>query len=141
MQDVLEGFAEGCCQQSHLRYDAVGQAGARVQYAFVDQLAGLQRRHMVLEDHRNDGQPELRDGAHLLRVGNAHHGRFDGEGHQLLHLDGGHAGRRGDDAHLVVSKIGKSVDGDVEKRVDAGHDQRRASRQDQPGTVEEEVDE
>jgi len=88
-------------------------------YLLVDQLAGIERRDILLEYDRHERQAEAGDRTDLLHVHDITHRDLDREGDQLLHFLRGKGGRDGNDLHLVVGDVGYRVDRQRHHRVDS----------------------
>ena len=94
----------------------------------VDQLTGIQRGHVLLENHRHERQPETRHRANLLDIHHVAHGYLDREGNELFHLLWSQRGRHGDNLHLVVGDVGYGIDGQRQHGVDASRQKQQRSQ-------------
>ena len=93
----------------------------------ADELPGPVDVGPLVEDDRHHRDPELRDRADLLDVGQAAHRPLDRERQERLDLQRAERRGLGDHLHLHVGQVGHRVDRQVQRRVDAHpRDQERA---------------
>ena len=100
-------------------------------YLFVDELPGVENRHALLEDHRDDRQTEARHGANLLDVHDVAHRHLDGEGDELLDLLRSERGGDGHNLHLVVGDVRHGVDRKRHHRIDSSRQQEEGGQSDE----------
>ena len=95
---------------------------------FVDELACLKGRYVLLEDHRHERQPEARHGANLHDVHDVAHGNLDRHGYELLHLLRSQCRRHGHNLYLIVGNVRNCINGQSQHRIYAAQ-QKKQSRQ------------
>ena len=109
------------------RRDRLGGAGEPL----ADELPRPVDVGPFLEDDRHHRDPELRDRADLLDVGQAAHRPLDGKRQQRLDLQRRQRRGLGDHLDLHVRQVGHGVDRQVERRIDPqpGDQKRRHQHQ------------
>ena len=106
---ILVDLAQSGRDGTQFRRDSIGQFLSHHRQPLEDQLPRKIRIHMILEDDNHLRQAGLRQGPHLLHVGQAGHLRLDGERDQTLHLLRTQAPGLRQDHHLHVRNIGEGV--------------------------------
>ncbi|CDE62390.1 putative uncharacterized protein [Parabacteroides sp. CAG:409] len=95
---------------------------------FVDQLASIQRGHILLENHRHQREAETRNRADFFHVHDIAHGNLDRESDQLLDLLRSKRWRNRHNLHLIVGNVGHSINGQCQHRINTSDQQENRSQ-------------
>ena len=80
-------------------------------YLFIDQLPGIQCRHIFFKDDRNHRKSETRYRTDFRHIHNVTHGNFHGHRDELLHFLRCQSGRHRHYLHLIIGNIGHCIYG------------------------------
>ena len=100
---------------------ALGDGLARLAQPLTEHLTRPPDLRSLLEDNGDDREPEARQRAHLLDLGDAAHGLFHGHREEAFNLLGTQPRRLGQDLDLYVGDVGNGVDRQLKDGAEPRH--------------------